>query len=208
MADFRQQIPGWLDAVIRERDEMDMAYAAPHDEVCGIPVRHVTLLDICRYQQMAIRVFPTLLPVDEFILNRDYRYEAALMIAYQHRDFSPSRRRNRRIIKQVGKLLPSRLHRGLCEFNERTFGEVAGGSKPDGRTFPVYHWSALTDYVHLLGKEYGWTDEHILNMPYRRIMQLAKRIRKANDKRAIIPSRADAIVANYLKSRREGATRN
>lgn len=70
-------------------------------------------------------------------------------------------------------------------------------SKSGGYGSDVSTWSS--HIVHIIAKEYGWTEEYILNLPFRRLWQYANRIMEdINPKYKERCGRAMQIRQNWL----------
>lgn len=202
MRDFREKIPGWLDAVREERQCHDMAFAAPHDMVCGQPVRHMSLVDICRMTQIDSPFFGNKFPqVLLFRLSPEVRRAAGELVAYQHIDYAPRRRfRFSHVRRKVERMPPDHLAAEVSGYISRTFWDTVNQTGHPRKN--ASHWSGIVDYVDLVGEEYGWTVDHTMNMPYRQLIQLVRRILYRRDPRQSPPSAADAKIAAYTRSKR------
>lgn len=63
--------------------------------------------------------------------------------------------------------------------------------------------------VHMLATEYGWRDDYILNLPFRRLWQYANRILETNDRDYVQKAPgAMELRAKWLKERREERERS
>lgn len=211
MADFRASIPGWLDAVKAEAAAHELAFAAPHDVVCGVPVRHLSLVDMCRMAQLGNQFFGNKWPrLEQMELSVTLKRQAAEIIAYQDIGYrlpfgllAPIRRRRfRRIRNKVEKMDALELYGELIGYFERTFTDQLGGDSLKNEN-ELSAWSNIVDYVDLIGHEYGWSERHVANMPYRQLIQIVRKIVARKDPKAIMPKRSDAIIAEYLRSKRE-----
>lgn len=201
MADFRVNIPGWLDAVTQERELHDDAFALPHDDIAGVPVRHATLIDITRLSRMGnamtVGKFPSLA---EFELLPNVKRDAYNFLAYLHA--APSRRAAVNAYRRYrySRIPKATLWAGIVEYLNRTYIDELGVAE-DRKPNPINRWSSLVDYVDLIARDYGWTAEYVLNMPYRQLIQCARRAIKRNDPKCPITSQSDRVLARYLQSK-------
>lgn len=209
MGDFRANIPGWLDAVKSEAQAHEMAFAAPYDVVAGYPVRHLSLVDLCRLAQLESPFVSDEWPsFASFRLRPALREAAAELIAYQHIEYRPSRRwLNRRRVRALRSMDAVELYSELGGYFERTFTDQQPTNDRKGRASPISHWSGIVGYVDLLGSEYGWTADTVMHMPYRQIIQIVRKIAKRKDPKAPISSRAEQVQARYLRAKREARER-
>lgn len=208
MGDFRANIPGWLDAVKSEAQAHEMAFAAPHDVVAGYPVRHLSLVDLCRLAQLESPFVSDEWPsFASFRLRPALREAAAELIAYQHTEYSPNRRwLNRRRVHAIRSMGAVDLYGEIVGYFERTFTDqlpTAGKGRPS----PISHWSGIVGYVDLLGSEYGWTADTVMHMPYRQLIQIVRKVVKRKDPKAPISSQAEQVQARYLREKREARER-
>lgn len=73
-------------------------------------------------------------------------------------------------------------------------------SPSSGRS--IAHWPSRL--VHMFAKEYGWSEEYILNLPFRRLWQYANRILESHDPDyREICNAAMRLQANFLKELNE-----
>ncbi len=201
MADFRVNIPGWLDAVNEERELHDDAFALPHDEIAGVPVRHASLVDITRLARMGNAIasgrFPSFV---EFAALPDVQRDAYDFLAYMHVRPSRSPMVNMYRRFRYGRIPKDRLWTGIVEYLNRTYIDELGVAE-DRKPNLINRWSSLVDYVDLIAKDYGWTADYVLNMPYRQAIQCARRIIARNDPKCPITSQSDRVLARYLQSK-------
>lgn len=197
MADVREQIPGWRDALRRERDAHDSAFAFPVDTIAGFTVRHMSLLDMAQLVEMGCPFVVSVPSETDFFTDKKLRESAAVMVAFMCEGFDRrasfiGRIRNRLTIRSILKLRTGFLYDELVSYHERTFMDQIGGSgKPD----PISKWSSTVDYIDLIASEYGWSADAILNMPYRHLIQYCRRILKRVNPDFSVPSISDELVA-------------
>ena len=211
MADFRASIPGWLDAVKEESEAHELAFASPYDVVCGFPVRRLSLVDMCRMAQLGNPFFGNKWPsLAKMEISLALKRQAAELVAYQDIGYrlpfgmmAPiHRRRFRRIRNKVEKIDPLELYSEIIGYFERTFTDQLGADKRKSGEEPSA-WSNVVEYIDLLGNEYGWTENHVINMPYRQLIQIIRKVISRTNPKAIMPKRSDAIIAEYLREKRE-----
>lgn len=201
MADYREQIPGWLDAVAVERYEHDAAFSNPVDVIAGFPVRHMSLLDATQLVAMGCPLVGSMPDEDLFLTSKELHQQAAVMIAFLHPDFRRNRGiiqriKNRRRIRAALKVRPASLFDELSAYNERTFMDGLGGN---GRKELISQWSTVTDYIDLIASQYGWGREEIISMPFRQLIQFCRRIVKRTNPDAPIPSLGDQCIAAHTR---------
>lgn len=201
MADIRERIPGWLDAVKVERENHESAFAYPFDMIAGFPVRHMSLLDMSQLLAMGCPFVFSLPTEDEFIVYEEVRNEAALVVAFLHTGFRsrPGRLnawRNRRIQRAVLKVRPAFLHAELRAYQERTLMDKIGSS---GKPEAISSWASVVGYIDLVASEYGWSKDAIMQMPFRQLIQFCRRILKRLNDKLPMPSISDTAIAEYTR---------
>jgi hypothetical protein len=83
----------------------------------------------------------------------------------------------------------------IQKYLERTYGDSVGGSEAKEAPY-------VSGYAHLIdtfAREYGWSEERIMNTPYKRLNQYIRCIIRRNDDKAIMTNRADALKSEYLR---------
>ncbi len=198
MRDFRASIPGWLDAVEEEQRLHEDAFAFPYVGIARFPVRHLTLLDLCRLSSQGNRFAHGDFPDFEEFKSEGWTIDAAELIAYLHIDYDPQKvRLNKRRKRKVRRSNKVQLYDELKYYFDQTFADKIADTKQK-KSYEVRHWSGIVDYIDVLATEYGWTDDHIMSIPYRRVIQYVRKIAKRNNPKIPLPDKAADIVTRHL----------
>ena len=197
MADFRASIPGWLDALKLEAEQHNDSFVNPHDDICGVPIRHLSLVDIARLSRMGNRLFSGNFPsFVEFCALPTIKADAVAFLVYQHvkPSANPLRCMYRRF--KYNRLDMGEVYAEMVALLNATYMDSLGTT--GGGTSAVSLWAGMVDYIDLLATEYGWSGDYILNMPYRQLIQCVRRISKRKDPKAIISSTSDRVSSRWL----------
>lgn len=62
----------------------------------------------------------------------------------------------------------------------------------------VPYYSSMAVLVDYLASEYGWTDEMIINLPYKRLFQYMRVIAKRNDPKKILCNKSDDVKSELM----------
>lgn len=204
MVNFKASIPGWLDAVKLEAEQHDDSFVNPHDDICGVPIRHLSLVDIARLSRMGNRLFSGKFPsFIEFCAFPKIKEDAVKFLVYQH--WKPLNSGYRRFIPMVIICMYRRYKYNRLDIADVFLETVAlidvtyldslGASA--GAAGGESLWAGVVGYIDLIASEYGWTDQYIINMPYRRLIQLVRRINNRKDPDFIVRPASDRIVARH-----------
>lgn len=71
-------------------------------------------------------------------------------------------------------------------------------AKSEGSNVPYY--SSLAVIVDYFASEYGWTEDSIINMPYKRLFQYMKLIGKKNDPSKAMFNKSDNIKSQMIQA--------
>lgn len=199
MADVRASIPGWLDAVRSEAAQHDDSFANPHDDICGIPIRHLSLVDMARLRKMGNRLFSGKFPsYVEFCALPGIKKDAVAFLVYQHVKPSTSTAVCMYRRFRYNRLDMGSVYAEVVALLNATYLDSIGTTGGTGTG--ISSWAGAVDYIDLLATEYGWRANDILNMPYRQLIQCVRRISKRKDPKFPISSSADRVSSRWLES--------
>ena len=203
MADYRASIPGWLDAIHAEADKHDSAFAWPHDDICGVPIRHFTLMDFARLSQMGNAFCAEQFPSwEDFTVRPSVRLDAYNLLCYMHVKSSCNVWRNTWRRWRYSKIDDTDLYVEIARYFSDTYIDSLGAAEDKTRT-PVNFWSSMVDYIDLLAKDYGWTADYMLNMPYRQLIQFVRKTVKRTNPKYPVSSVADRVIARHMMAEME-----
>lgn len=205
MKDVRHSIPGWIEAVALDYENHDLAYILPCDRIAGVTVRHMAFRDLLRLSAIGCPLLRNFPDRDEFLADKQLQHVAVIAVAYLRVGYAENRRlRNLWAIWRIGRIDRGKLYDGLRGYMERTFfNESSGGNGAVGDIRS--YWSVATDIVDLFGREYGWTAEQSLTLPYRQAVQSCRRIIRRHNPKAHIHTKSDEVVYAYLEKLNSGA---
>lgn len=200
MRNVKASIPGWLDAIQHEAECHESAIAHPHDGVCGVPIRHLSLIDLARMREPSIDncFFNGNYPSEfEFMALPQLQAHAVDFLVYQHVKSTTNSFVNTCRRYRYRRLDMATVYADITQLLTSTYLDALGASdESHGRT-AISFWAGSVDYVDLIATEYGWTDTHIENMPYRKLIQCVRKILKRRDPKQIISSSADRVVSRW-----------
>lgn len=92
-------------------------------------------------------------------------------------------------IEKVGK--------DIARYFEWSFQDMSMGGKSSG-SVPKY--STLASMVHALASAYHWSEEDIINIPYRRLFQYMRVIAKSNGDKSYMRNKSDDIKDDMMQA--------
>lgn len=188
-------IPGLRDALARYREENSEAFAGVEPKICGrVEIAPLTA-----------RMFLDLQGAENALICRDDRGPDPVDVQVMLWRCSPLYKRGdddlRRFYQATLLELPfEQTVEDLLEYVRRS---LAGQPlwKGSVRATPgVGNWAARL--VHIFAKEYGWTEDYVLDLPFRRLWQYANRILEdADSTYKEQPAEALRLRAAWLKQK-------
>jgi hypothetical protein len=167
-------IPGLREAESRYRDENAEAFAGVEPKICGrVEIAPLTA-----------RMFLDLQGADSPLVGRSDRYPEPADVQVMLWRCSPLYKRGdddlRRFYQATLIELPfEEAVEGLLEYVRRSLAGQPLWKGSIRATPGVGNWAARL--VHLFAKEYGWTEDYVLDLPMRRLWQYANRIMEDAD---------------------------
>lgn len=198
MADFRETIPGWKEAVKAEKEAHELAFVYPHDNIAGVAVRHATLADLFILEKIGNRFacgnFPSW---HEFSLIPECRYQAYELLCFLSLDQSKNAFVN--FLRRLRyRFLPKEeLYVGLSRYFLDTYMDHMA-TPVNSRKPVISYWADCVAYIDLLALEYGWSECEIMAMPYRKIIQIVRKISNRKNPDVPLASKADKVATAWL----------
>lgn len=190
------QVPGLAQAIEEERTNRDLALMDTLP-VCGMPCRQVSIKTL-----VLLRQFGNAFIIGGAIPGPEH---VAVFLWMHSPDYCLNEKARLRFVE--GKVWPlmksGRFAWCVMEIMahlKRSFQDSPGGSG-GGKEY-VNPGAGIVDF---LASEYGWTDDHILNLPIARVFlyQKAARIRRRPDLPRFNPS--DGLISQWLRERMQPA---
>lgn len=94
------------------------------------------------------------------------------------------------------------IMRDIGNYFEDAFQDAPLVSAPVDNTIPYY--SSMTTIVDYLASEYGWKEEDILNMPYKRLFQYIKLLMKKHNPEKVLFNKSDSIKSEMIQELLKG----
>lgn len=203
MADVRHSIPGWFEAVNRDADNHDGAFAYPCDMIAGVKVRHLTLIDLVRLSMIGCPFLGQHPDKIEFLTTPKIRKRTLLSIVYLETKYHQEHGlRNLIRYWRLTRKNPSLIFDETTAYFDRTFADKIAISEKQSKDVRSL-WCGCVNIIDVLGVEYGWSAAETLNTPYRQLIQIIRRIQKRNNPKLPIHCAADDVVAEYLRKMNE-----
>lgn len=182
-------IPGYAEAVARERFLRAAAFVADREYLCGLPVLplsiwHVMALDTIGSPFVTRAEGVTADDVLNFLWIVSPRYTANRL---ERRWFW---------LTKVRKLKAEAAIKAIADYVSEAYGDAPGGS----RGGPSYYSNAA-GLVDALASAYGWSERDILKLPLKRAFQYAKAIADRISPNAVLWNPSDRIKGDWLNSR-------
>lgn len=198
-------IPGLADAVRRESSIRRKAWSLGHTTICDIPVRWMTVQDVCDLEELNNGFFAPW----RFDTEEEFLTHCAQLVWWLSLDL-PKRKagepdlvwnarvyRHRRTISRLALRDPGRLAREVTEYIKDQFmdspkGESDGGTSPVAAS-PAYVMDALAAGGYVL------TPQQVLEMPLVRVWQLI-RLTQRRLYHTTLTNPSDKLATDYLAS--------
>lgn len=198
MSDIFDQLPGYKEAVERERESRDFVLMGLPYGICGVDIRVLTLGDLLALMAMRHSYiaggFIRRTDVATFLWFLSPRYvqpDSARGWFYNHK----VKRARARFIRMVRKLDFSKARHEIHEYLDLCFLD-APGSDGVGRA-PTTSWLATA--THVIASRYGWTRSEIRSIPLPEFYQLLRKITTADDSTTLLFNRwSDPIKDQFL----------
>ncbi len=183
-------VPGYAEAVEREKNNRVFPFLGVHDSINGIEVAaltpsHLVLLDGCGSPYIYGLTDPDPARIAQFlwVVQPDFAHDASARDAFvaQHKDqFTP------------------KTADAITEYLTRHLQDAPTPEATAGETKSYFSWCAAL--VDLFAGRYGWSVEYIMSRPFALLYQLldAAAFRANPDHLKINPS--DAVISAHLKS--------
>jgi hypothetical protein len=181
-------IPGYAEAVARERFLRAASFVADREYICGVPVLplsawHVMALDTIGSPFVTQQAGVTADDVLNFLWIVSPKYRAS---ALDRRWFWLTR---------VRKLDAPKAVQAIADYVREAYGDSPGGSGCG----PSYY-SAAAGLVDALASAYGWSEAELLRLPLKRAFQYAKAISTRLNPSAVMWNPSDRIKGDWLNS--------
>lgn len=95
-------------------------------------------------------------------------------------------------------ILATKLVIGCRQFIHETFEDSP--PRPATVTFRPDYYSSSTSFCAALAREFGWSENEVLHMPMRRVLQYLNEAREHNDPKAILFNPSDRVTRDWLIS--------
>lgn len=208
-------IPGLAEAIEKEKtardaDFLNVSTSIGSFEVVPMTLRHLCLLRVMRSPFIAggipkpadVAAFLMVMS-PEFKMSASNRQRRAFLRRCRHfmplpvpwlhtpRAMRRYHRRSQIHIERAAKIIDA-----CRQFVRDTFEEVP--PRPATVGFKPDYYSSAVSFCAALGREYGWSQSEVLNMPLRLVFQYNNEIREYRDPKAVMFNPSDRIAAQWL----------
>lgn len=186
------QIPGYRAAVNEEQANRELAFLPEPLPISGVPVRH-----------MNARHWIRLTGCGNYFMagGRPRTEDVAMMLWFLSPAYSVVPGAREKFIKEtVAKLPFLPTVREIYAMLERTFQDCPSGNNSG---HAKQYTAPIASIVDLFASEYGWTDEHTLEMPLARMFQMMRRIEMRLNPKAPQFNRSERHVSAWLADQNE-----
>lgn len=189
------EIPGYAEALEKEREFRDLAFCDWQIPLCGLSVNqfsylHLLILGNC---ENAFTEGATPMPED-----------VAFFLWVVSPEYVPNNpaKRDEFIEAIAEKVKFIEGCKAIYEYLDAAFQDAPGG----GANVPTkVYTSFVAPICDLFAHEYGWDDQVTMRKPVARLYQLVRRIQRRNNPQAIMFNRSDAVLGKYLAELSTGA---
>jgi len=170
--------------------------------VCNLPCRPISLaviMDMIGSKNPILNAKQPLQIMPQDVVLLLYR----LSPDYREGEKDEGKRKKKAISKHLKKMKLADIQADVFDFVKCTFEDLETGGAGDSGQIKEVSFCAY--YVNALASNYGWTDDHILNMPFERVIQLTRLIAKKNnpDHKFSFPDTLQKLQARGLRELRE-----
>jgi hypothetical protein len=180
-----QIIPGYREAVERETLDREAAFLPVTESIAGVEVLPLTPL---HYSMLECAGSPFVrggLPNPGDVLAFLWCVSPRYCSGYWRRWLFARSLRRLSFVRAV---------QGIGEYLTAAFAD-APGVKQTG--FKPSYYSGTAALVDLLASQYGWTEETILRIPFKRLFQYARAIRARHDDKPIFFNPSDSVISEW-----------
>lgn len=160
------EIPGYREALSKEREARDFVFLGMRESICGIEVNPLTPLALLRLDAVenafAVGLAPTAVDVAQFVWCVSARY---------HPRASWQRWATVRKLRRV-KMQDASDQIG--EYLKLSFMDAPGRTNQNASSYTSW----IASLVHRLASHYGWSEQAVLNCPFRALWQYINLIRR------------------------------
>lgn len=207
-------IPGYREAVVKERQIRDAAFLPVNEKVAGFEVVPMTLqqFDTLRFVENSLlssSAIPSPLEIVSFLWMLNPRYKVGVKpppwFLKQCRFFIPPtapllKTKLAMVIheRKTAETIRNAIHViAQCReyVEESTMDFPSGG----GKSVKSYY-SDVAGLCHVFAREYGWTDEKTLNTPIKRLLQFINAMKEGGDK-ASVSNPSDRILGAWISEK-------
>jgi hypothetical protein len=182
-------IPGYREAVIRERYVRASSFIDAPELICGIKVRPLAVSHLAILDSLG----------NAFVTGgKDYGVDDICaflwVVSLEFKAFDIEARDN--FVSRLAARDAEELAAGIVDFLVEAFQDSPQSSGQAGDSFCAW----VATYVDTLASEYGWGESEILAMPLKRVFQYIRLIRKRNDPKVSFIDPSDKVRLDWLES--------
>jgi hypothetical protein len=210
------EIPGYAEAVIRERVVRDAAFLGITEsigpfEVVPLTLRHWLILRLMR-SPFLTKETPSPNDVFNFLwmLSTTYspgdkraksRFERRCRHCFFLAIINTRWARSWHEVKRLKRLTAAaNIIDSIRAFMEESLQDRPPVQKTKG--FEADYYSDAAFFCCLFGREFGWSQEETLNMPMKRLFQCLNEIREKRGGRTPLSNPSDSVKAKWLRDRK------
>lgn len=183
-------IPGYADALARERFIRASCFVADREYICGVPVLplniwHVVALDA----------------IDSPFVKRSDALTATDILNFMwliQPNYSASRLDKRWFwVTRLRSLPAEKTIRAIVGYITEAYSDSPGG---EAGAHAVSYYSSAAALVDCLAKEYGWSEAEIMRIPLKRAFQYSKLILHRLNPKAPLWNPSDKVKGDWLNT--------
>lgn len=181
-------IPGYREAVEREKFEREIAFLDIPETAGGVQLMPLTLR----------RVIALNVAGSPFVCGgQPTPVNTALTLWALSPEYSPGARFARwRFIRRCRRINYLKTIRDLDEYFDSAFADSPGGRPVSGPSY--YSFSAAV--VDVFAHEYGWSEVDVMDIPFKRLWQYLKIIKRRSEPGCILFNPSDRVRGEWLKA--------
>lgn len=186
-------IPGYAEAVAQEQSNRNLAFLGYPLPLCGMTIRQMTPRHVILLQECGNRFFaggwPTFEDVGMFLWFLSPHYQPGEEHAKAfYRNIAKRAREENAMIEEITAYLV------------KVFQDAPASSGIQGKQYTA----SAAALVDVLAREYGWSDEEVLDKPLGRLYQYFREIQYRHNPKAPRFNRSDSYISAWLRHRMAG----
>ena len=186
-------IPGYAEAVAKERESRDVPFLDIRETLLGVPVKPFSPIALLR---LDLAGSPFVIGLSNIASHIDVAaFVWCVSARYQLPTESGAAFNRWRTVRKLRKVQLGSARDSIHEFVESAMQDSPGRRGDGGQSCASW----ISGIVHRLASQYGWTREYIVALPFLEIWQYLYHIRRDEDPKAVGFNQSDALINAHFR---------